>query len=162
MLKQQYFLPVHMLYTQVSKNPCAVPGFFYTFPQLQKPRFFHTVVQTGWISLLSFLPFEFIIGSRWKGWAFDDLTHFFSAEAKVVYGPHIGKLHHLDLKIEGNRQFRVMFILTIHLKGKNWKPGSWQITSNHKTTESGNGWQWQLDHSNFSNCLLQSPNKGRG
>lgn len=136
----------YVVHSRKQEPVCSASIFLMYFCCSRTPNSF-TVVQTGWTSLLYFLPFEFIIGSRWKGWAFDDLTHFFSAEAKVVYGPHVGKLHHFDLKTEDNMRFRVMLIHHGHLKGKTWKLGSfteslaWQITPKHKTTVSGKGWQ---------------------
>lgn len=45
-------------------------------------------------------PFQFIIGSWWKGWTFNDFTHFLPAKAKVIDGPHVGEFHYLDLLIE--------------------------------------------------------------
>lgn len=42
-------------------------------------------------------PLEFVVGSRGKGRALDDLPHLLPAEAEVVDGPHVGELHHLDL-----------------------------------------------------------------
>lgn len=124
---------------QGSQNLCAAQGFcvlFFFFKHtslLQTPRFFHTVVQTHWTSLLYSLPFEFIIGSRWKGWAFDYLTHLLSAEAEVVYGPHVGKLHHFNLKTENKRWFRAINFHSGHRRQRSSKAKTeiLEVAQNH-------------------------------
>lgn len=122
MLKQQYFLPVWTLCIQGSKHFYAAQRRTAKYPCYRAPSSFTQSYKQGEpLFCASYLPFEFIIGSRWKGWAFDDLTHFLSAEAEVVYGPHVGKLHHFNLKTEDNRQFRAICIHANHLKRQKLK-----------------------------------------
>lgn len=42
-------------------------------------------------------PFQLVVGPRGEGGALDDLAHLLATEAEVVDGPHVRKLHHLDL-----------------------------------------------------------------
>ncbi len=46
---------------------------------------------------LEYWPFHLVIRARGEGWALQHLPHFFSAKTKVVYGPHVRKLHDFDL-----------------------------------------------------------------
>ena len=43
-------------------------------------------------------PFQFIVSPGGEGGALDDLSHLLTTEAEVVDGPHVGELHHFDLK----------------------------------------------------------------
>ncbi len=43
-------------------------------------------------------PFHLIIRPGGEGRALQYFTHLFSTEAEVVYGPHVGKFHYLDLQ----------------------------------------------------------------
>lgn len=42
-------------------------------------------------------PFHLVVGAGGEGGALQHLPHFFSAETKVVDGPHVGKLHDFNL-----------------------------------------------------------------
>lgn len=42
-------------------------------------------------------PLHFVVWARREGGTFQHLSHLLSAETEVVYRPHVGELHNLDL-----------------------------------------------------------------